>query len=31
MDLNSLKDLETLYVEDDEDVLNQTKLILHNL
>ncbi len=28
MDLNSLKDIELLYVEDDKDVLNQTKLIL---
>ncbi len=28
MDLNSLKDVELLYVEDDQDVLNQTKLIL---
>ncbi len=28
MDLNSLKDLELLYVEDDLDVLNQTKIIL---
>ena len=28
MDLNSLKDIELLYVEDDENVLNQTKLIL---
>ena len=28
MDLNSLKDLELLYVEDDKDVLGQTKLIL---
>ncbi len=28
MDLNSLKNLELLYVEDDVDVMNQTKLIL---
>jgi YesN/AraC family two-component response regulator len=28
MDLNSLKNLELLYVEDDIDVMNQTKLIL---
>ncbi len=28
MDLNSLKNLELLYVEDDADVMNQTKLIL---
>ncbi len=28
MDLNSLKDIELLYVEDDKDVLGQTKLIL---
>ncbi len=28
MDLNSLKNLELLYVEDDQDVMNQTKLIL---
>ena len=28
MDLNSLKNLELLYVEDEEDVMNQTKLIL---
>ncbi len=28
MDLNNLKDIEILYVEDDLDVLNQTKLIL---
>ncbi|RUM66367.1 MAG: DNA-binding response regulator [Sulfurospirillum sp.] len=28
MDLNSLKNLELLYVEDEEDVMSQTKLIL---
>ena len=28
MDLNSLKNLELLYIEDDVDVMNQTKLIL---
>lgn len=28
MDLNALKDLEVLYVEDEQDVLTQTKLIL---
>jgi YesN/AraC family two-component response regulator len=28
MDLNALKDIELLYVEDDRDVLSQTKLIL---
>jgi len=28
MDLNGLKDLELLYIEDDLDVMNQTKLIL---
>jgi len=28
LDLNSLKNLELLYVEDEEDVMNQTKLIL---
>ena len=28
MDLNSLKNLELLYVEDDADVMNQTKIIL---
>jgi YesN/AraC family two-component response regulator len=28
MDLNALKDIELLYVEDDKDVLSQTKLIL---
>jgi len=28
MDLNSLKNLELLYIEDDIDVMNQTKLIL---
>lgn len=30
MDLNGLKDLIVLYVEDDENVLNQTKLILED-
>jgi len=30
MDLNGLKDLELLYVEDDKDVLTQTELILND-